>query len=50
MRSLVRLIRKMPVARYWEGRQPNCCVHVVTVENGVFSLEEPLSQIFAAPK
>ncbi len=47
MRSLVRLIRHLPAADYWRGRQPNCCVHVVNVENGEFSLEEPLARLFA---
>lgn len=38
MRTILRLLLDTPVAKYWEGRQPNCCVHVVSVENGAFTL------------
>ncbi len=38
MRSLLLILRKTPLGDYWKGRQPNCCVHIVLLEKGVFSL------------
>ncbi len=38
MRSLLQILLKTPLATYWHGRQPNCCVHLVSLEKGVFSL------------
>ena len=40
MRALVRFLLNLPLERFWDGRQPNCCVHVVRCEGGVFSLAE----------
>lgn len=40
MRTLLRVLRKTPLAAYWNGRQPNCCAHIVSLEKGVFTLVE----------
>ena len=38
MRTLLRILQKTPLTSYWQGRQPNCCAHLVSLEKGVFSL------------
>ena len=38
MRTLLTILLHTPVAKYWDGRQPNCCAHIVSVEDGVFTL------------
>lgn len=40
MRSAMRYILKFPIDDYWKGRQPNCCVHRVRLENGQCSVME----------
>ena len=40
MRMLVRHLLRTPLSVFWDGRQPNCCVHIVRLEGGVFSLVE----------
>lgn len=34
MRSVVRYATGRPIERYWQGAQPNCCVHVVEISGG----------------
>jgi len=34
MRSMVRLITGRALKDYWQGSQPNCCVHVVEISGG----------------
>lgn len=38
MRTLLRILQKTTLTSYWQGRQPNCCAHLVSLEKGVFSL------------
>ncbi len=38
MRTVLRHLLKTPLSEYWNGRQPNCCVHIVKLEGGQFSL------------
>ena len=38
MRTVRRLLAGVPLADYWKGRQPNCCVHEAELKDGVFSL------------
>lgn len=40
MRMLVRHMMRAPLASIRGGRQPNCCVHIVRLEGGVFHLVE----------
>lgn len=40
MRSAMRYLLKFPLADYWKGRQPNCCVHHAKLENGKCSVIE----------
>lgn len=47
MRSLIRCVTDRPLKDYWQGVQPNCCVHVVEVSAGRLSVKE-MSRIFAA--
>ena len=48
MRTLLRLLLKTPLECFWEGRQPNCCVHLVACEKGALSLVER-SAVFYDP-
>ena len=34
MRSVVRLVADREMKDYWQGAQPNCCVHVVEISGG----------------
>ena len=34
MRSMVRHVTGRPLKDYWQGVQPNCCVHVVEISGG----------------
>ena len=38
MRTIRRLLADVPLADYWKGRQPNCCVHEVELADGAFTL------------
>ena len=38
MRSVVAVAAKTPLADFWRGRQPNCCVHVVSADPHGISL------------
>ena len=38
LHAVVTLILGLDVSRFWEGRQRNCCVHVVDLSGGRFSL------------
>lgn len=40
MRTVLRYMLHTPVEKYWDGRQPNCCVHIVSLKDGNFTLEE----------
>jgi broad specificity phosphatase PhoE len=40
MHAVITLVLGLDVSRFWEGRHKNCCVHVLGLENGVFSLLE----------
>ena len=48
MRTVRRLLTGLPLADYWKGRQPNCCVHEVEFADGVFSLVAE-SRVFYDP-
>lgn len=49
MRALVCVIEKIPLSEYWCGKQPNCCVHTLKLENGKFSILKQ-SEIFYDPE
>lgn len=38
LHAVVTLVLGLDVSRFWEGRQRNCCVHVVDLVNGQFTL------------
>jgi len=38
LHAVVTTVLELGIDRFWEGRQANCCVHLVTLENGRFSL------------
>ncbi len=38
-RSLLLNINGWPLARYWEIQEPNCAVNLVTLQDGVFSIQ-----------
>lgn len=40
LHAVVTTILGLGVERFWEGRQSNCCVHLVELEHGVFRLKE----------
>ncbi len=40
LRALLRSLQNLPLARFWVGRQPNCCIHIVRCVGGAFSLVE----------
>ena len=46
MRSLIRCVTDRPLKDYWQGVQPNCCVHIVEILNGNLSVRE-MSRTFA---
>ena len=48
MRTVLRYLLHTPLKDYWNGRQPNCCVHIAKLENGAFSLVEQ-SAVFYDP-
>lgn len=48
MRTVLRHMLQAPISEYWKGRQPNCCVHVVRLESGAFSLEKQ-GEVFYDP-
>ena len=39
MRALVRYVTGRPLKDYWQGAQPNCCVHVVEISGGKASMK-----------
>lgn len=39
LRTVLRLAMNRPLEDFWKGSQPNCCVHVVGVEQGRLSLK-----------
>ena len=45
MRSAIRYITGRPLKDYWQGVQPNCCVHILDVLNGKITVRE-LSRVF----
>ena len=46
MRSVVRHVTGRPLEDYWQGVQPNCCVHVIEISQGKFSVKA-MSRLFA---
>jgi hypothetical protein len=40
LHAVVTLVLGLDVSRFWEGRQQNCCVHEIGMENGSFTLLE----------
>ena len=38
LRTVMRVAGGLPLAEFWQGRQPNCSVHVVRAEGGRFSI------------
>lgn len=40
LHAVVTLVLGLDVSRFWEGRQRNCCVHEIGLENGSFTLLE----------
>lgn len=38
MRTVRRMLKGIPLADFWKGRQPNCSVHELELKDGVFSL------------
>jgi len=38
LHAVVTILLGLGVDRFWEGRQSNCCVHLATLENGLFTL------------
>ena len=38
LHAVVTLVLGLDVSRFWEGRQRNCCIHVVDLVNGRFDL------------
>lgn len=40
LHAVVTLVLGLDVSRFWEGRQKNCCVHVIDLHNGLFTLQE----------
>lgn len=38
LHAVVTLVLGLDVSRFWEGRQRNCCVHEIGLENGSFTL------------
>jgi len=38
LHAVVTLVLGLDVSRFWEGRQRNCCIHVVDLSGGRFSL------------
>ena len=45
MRSAIRYITNRPLIDYWQGVQPNCCVHILEVLGGKTTVKE-LSRVF----
>ncbi|MBO5941100.1 MAG: histidine phosphatase family protein [Kiritimatiellae bacterium] len=45
MRSAIRYITNRPLKDYWQGVQPNCCVHILEVLGGKTTVKE-LSRVF----
>lgn len=39
MRTVLRLAAAVPLADFWKGTQPNCCMHVVDFSDGRISLK-----------
>jgi probable phosphoglycerate mutase len=40
MRSAIRYVTGRPLKDYWEGVQPNCCVHIIEISGGKASIKE----------
>ena len=40
LRTVLRLVEERPLADFWKGSQPNCCVHIVVYSDGRFVLKE----------
>lgn len=40
LHAVVTTVLGLGVDRFWEGRQANCCVHLVELKQGVFTLKE----------
>lgn len=40
LHAVINVVLGLPVERFWDGRQSNCCVHRLKLENGSFTLEE----------
>lgn len=38
LRAVVTTVLGTGIEEYWRGRQPNCCVHVVELKDGTFTL------------
>ena len=39
LRTVTRLATGRPIADFWKGHQPNCCVHIATLDDGGFSIK-----------
>jgi broad specificity phosphatase PhoE len=40
LHAVITLVPGLDISRFWEGRQKNCCVHEIGLENGFFTLLE----------
>ena len=40
MRSVIRYVSGRPLKDYWQGVQPNCCVHIIEILEGKMSVKE----------
>jgi len=49
MRTVRRMLVGVPLADYWKGRQPNCCVHEIDLTGGRFTLTAE-ARVFYDPK
>lgn len=49
LHAVVTTVLGLGVDRFWEGRQSNCCVHLVDLTKGVFRLKERNLTLTAPP-
>jgi len=40
MRSAIRYVTGRPLKDYWQGVQPNCCVHIIDISGGKATVKE----------
>ena len=40
MRSAIRYVTGRPLKDYWQGVQPNCCVHIIEISGGKATVKE----------